>query len=771
MKTIFALSTLAAVATAQIGTFDQDGYMDLPSIPGMDFVGFGYDVRYLDDTNQGLRLPLMQFTFSEKKTYRYPLYKDRMYRVPDELFVRTVGTATAENTQFSTIEEYRENWAAKLGFKYSRSSTEPVPPENVNTTNQAGNEANAFNSSATPDLNNTNSRTEGYGDLLPSKYKSTSSGLFEVGVDFQFRKNMLKDSNPLQLSVHNTQTHQLYQLMVNKNKIRTHMQADINVLQEKQFATEPDAFRAFFEKYGTHYVQTAMLGGAIELASITSSIAETDFITTTANLSIVFATNESSSDVTGNVTEKLLPKDPRCTGDEDGWSWNTLKEECQTPYELECYAQMQPENEYVEKFDYVMDDEQHHNFIPMNFTDEGRGDAYTAFPWRRGPLPGLTRNCLTQDTVATCTFEAPSHFFFTPAGVTTAGRQNVLVMNSETQTADSNSRGISRQVKWGQPQLIQWDMFVVDGVNNVNPSHSYANIRFAYEGDVYTEQDDCGMWHLQIRGGSQPNVSHAVIAHTLADVQDVNHYTANKNHPILRGEWITYKLLINWETYKTDLWIKRQIPSAKWVLTNLRDVPLMFDKTGIDRIDLWNFKANSGRTLFDSMYFCNNAGGAKYQPVSKNAAVQKANSNMKQLITGDLDFAFEKRATSRKIQETSNYKVKGGDTSIVDLLNLRAKGETFRDWKASIPRNPAPVSFTLREISALFPKDPIQVTAGLASSGNKRQEVPLESVTIVPREEMRKAIAAFLVTVEEGEIIYPTAADEPQGFAVPLGQS
>jgi hypothetical protein len=49
--------------------------------------------------------------------------------------------------------------------------------------------------------------------------------------------------------------------------------------------------------------------------------------------------------------------------------------------------------------------------------------------------------------------------------------------------------------------------------------------------------------------------------------------------------------------------------------------------------------------------------------------------------------------------------LRGGDSSKVDLLDLRKVTDTFEIWKRTITNNPAPVGYTLREISTLFPDD------------------------------------------------------------------
>merc|ERR1712113_1094047 len=89
--------------------------------------------------------------------------------------------------------------------------------------------------------------------------------------------------------------------------------------------------------------------------------------------------------------------------------------------------------------------------------------------------------------------------------------------------------------------------------------------------------------------------------------------------------------------------------------------PLMSKASGIDRLDIYNRQA-AERSYVDNIKFCNDAGGSKYQPLQKGVATQKTTSNLRRVIGGQIDFGFEQKYLNKQIQESSNYKLKGGDS-------------------------------------------------------------------------------------------------------------
>jgi len=212
-------------------------------------------------------------------------------------------------------------------------------------------------------------------------------------------------------------------------------------------------------------------------------------------------------------------------------------------------------------------------------------------------------------------------------------------------------------------------------------------------------------------------------------------------------------MYMTWDTYLIDLWASFY-PTYKYQLI-FEAVPFRNQISAFERTDIYNLSPHSGKYWFNNIQLCNAAGGSKYQPLTKGSRVAQSTSNMREKIAGQIDFGYQTQEVNSQIQESSNYKLKGGDSSQVDLLNTRNAVTTFTNWKATIPQNPAPVAFALRSISFLFQKDEIQM-----------QDAASEAPYMVsPRAQMDAAITDFLTTKEIGEISYTKAADTPSTFS------
>jgi len=352
-----------------------------------------------------------------------------------------------------------------------------------------------------------------------------------------------------------------------------------------------------------------------------------------------------------------------------------------------------------------------------------------------------------------------------PVGVTF---NQSMYMDGSTQT-ESLVRNIGITRRWGssQPSLIQFDMYNVRG----NPSFSGegGNVEFWYEGDPSITSDDRMFfrmfwtsngtangqnlavgWATDLVGGKKAPDDHKS---TPFDNDYQPSYGLDKVQAITSGHTVSYSLYLRWDTYVIDVWANFW-PNKDYKLI-FEGVPFRYHISAFERMDIYNNNANSPKYFFTNMKLCNAAGGAAYQPLTKGSRIAQSNSNMRSKIAGQIDFGYQTKEVNNQIQESSNYKLKGGDSSKVDLLNTRNAATTFHDWKATIPQNPAPVAFTLRSISFLFQKDEVQM-----------QDAASEAVYMVsPRAQMDAAIDDFLVTKEVGEISFTKAADTPGTFA------
>jgi hypothetical protein len=88
--------------------------------------------------------------------------------------------------------------------------------------------------------------------------------------------------------------------------------------------------------------------------------------------------------------------------------------------------------------------------------------------------------------------------------------------------------------------------------------------------------------------------------------------------------------------------------------------------------------------------------------VSRQEALNGATKQFTQQITGRIDFGLEKTTKNLTYQSSSNWKLYGGDSNLVNLLDSRNSSAAILVWKQSITENPVAVQYRLREVSTLF---------------------------------------------------------------------
>jgi len=213
---------------------------------------------------------------------------------------------------------------------------------------------------------------------------------------------------------------------------------------------------------------------------------------------------------------------------------------------------------------------------------------------------------------------------------------------------------------------------------------------------------------------------------------------------LVSGNWWKFSLQINWDYQNFTVWYRPQQGNREYLVDQpiqlFREVPF-YNKQASSIAMVETYVVNKGAQFFvDTLTYCNAAGGAAYQPVTRDTAVTMSQSLMLQSISGRLDFNFQRTHSATTFEQTSNFRLKGGDTSKIDLLDLAKKTDSFQQWKVTLPQNPAPVLYTLKEISYLFPDKDVK--------------------GINQRKEMFRAISLFLTQIEVGEIIYNTSPDE-----------
>jgi len=215
-------------------------YLALDPIPGIDFVGFGYDARF-DDPRTALQVPLHTYSFKNQKTYQYPADRTRTYRVPDEIVARTIALTEAEAYLYSSLEQLTTSWGLDIGIDYGSSSS-------TNTSQQY----------CTEDLS-TNQTT------CKTQDTTNQTSLFSIGTRFAYARNTF-DSDEVYI-VQNTEKTQLFSVFLDTQSIRPEVKSTLTALGQLDYQKSPQTFYKFLERYGTHYVVSAVLGGKVHSES------------------------------------------------------------------------------------------------------------------------------------------------------------------------------------------------------------------------------------------------------------------------------------------------------------------------------------------------------------------------------------------------------------------------------------------------------------------------------------------------------------------------
>jgi len=268
MKLVSALILfLVAVVYGQV-PITGSSYDMLDVLPGLDFVGFGYDARF-DTAQTALQVPIMDFSFTQGKQFAYPTAKQFVYKVPDEIYLRNVAFTDADAYLYNSLSEYQTSLALNVGIDLSTlMSTTNTNSTCIQTTNG--------NSSST------NCTATGV---------ATAGQLFSIGSTVGF----IRDSFASQSSylVENSETTQLYHIFLDSRFIRPEVKDDLRNLANYLFTDNRQVYFKFLETYGTHYVTSATMGGQVSLLSSIAQVFQS--LTNTVNAGASGSTGSYSS--------------------------------------------------------------------------------------------------------------------------------------------------------------------------------------------------------------------------------------------------------------------------------------------------------------------------------------------------------------------------------------------------------------------------------------------------------------------------------------------
>jgi len=194
------------------------------AIYGLDFLGWGFDASYRD-TFFALKPQLFTFTWTDPQAYKYPTGTET-WLVPDQVYARTVGKTTTYAYVFDGLDQRRQVIDLRLNLK---ASTKQIEGELTFT-------LGAFSSSQN------------------KKHMS---------------RNMAETS--------------LYQLYLAKRELREDFLEDASELAAT-YDLDPTSYELFLRRYGTHYVDSVVIGGSVLQETTFQTDNVTDQLLITASL-------------------------------------------------------------------------------------------------------------------------------------------------------------------------------------------------------------------------------------------------------------------------------------------------------------------------------------------------------------------------------------------------------------------------------------------------------------------------------------------------------
>lgn len=216
---------------------------ELPPIFGLDFLGWGFDATYRDPFF-ALKPQMFKFSYNVRnRKYRYPIDIET-YSVPDQVFVRTVAkTNTYAYDFFSTTEE-RQLLDLRLNIK-------------VATTNIQG--------------------------------------------QLDFSLEMGKDSTKNSSTTVNLVETSLYQLYLGERIFLEEFKEAMEELSTT-YRLEPLAYKLFLARFGTHFVDSIVLGGSVWQRTVVNWETEQERLIINAALQGKFESSTGKSKESANST-------------------------------------------------------------------------------------------------------------------------------------------------------------------------------------------------------------------------------------------------------------------------------------------------------------------------------------------------------------------------------------------------------------------------------------------------------------------------------------
>lgn len=242
------------------------------ALPGLDTLGFGVNILngIPGKDPAAYTAPLYKWAFTEGTEYFYPLRPDFRYRVPDEVYVRTLAHMDSTSYFFDNVDQYIETLHLSVGLglditmnknKTNDTQTNPTPgptPPPTATPTASPTAAPASSNSSITDLTGSNTTS------LLSTFSLNS---FTGSLDIAFNRRHL-EFNQGKLIINSLKS-KLWQMVIGPElELRPSVQRALDKVKEGDNAL---AFYNFFTTYGTHFIESVVLGGSLDMTVKTTN--------------------------------------------------------------------------------------------------------------------------------------------------------------------------------------------------------------------------------------------------------------------------------------------------------------------------------------------------------------------------------------------------------------------------------------------------------------------------------------------------------------------
>lgn len=778
MKTLFILLVVSTLCFVSLGAPRPKA--EVP-IGGLEYLGNGFDIRF-STLDTGLLMPLLDYTYNKEKTYYYPPARDKgSFFIPDCTAVRTISETDSETNSYSTIQSREKKKLLEMGVNFKKSIVGQITP------------------APTPDPTTlTFSDGTKIADLiLPGEEVSFSpifaqvqkSNAFSLSAESITENSILSsDETYIVESVENTKMWQIRLQNSFRQNIRNKVKKDMKALEAAGIYNYQTAenYIQFIDRYGTHYIDSIIMGGSISMTSSVEKIAYQTIASENITLDV--------ASIIQNETESTLEPIEGSNECPKGWLFlNSVilpeNERCFLPPKLEC----QDEPGFYESFTTVdaVDDplpgRGWNRTLQTSVTDnavcndlgDGVRDCYRAIKVN-GPVKTKSRATAwgTSWTTDLTTYPEAEHTLQIETSpqdkVATYPRGDLFhLMKREFRPRLVTYKFMSTDHSSPNEHANFWIgdtttettiagfavrngyFFTTDYFMPMAPvyDHSYpgkqTGTRLETKTCQRTRTDTITTWYPtyiyeQYWIGSifpywiptlhwYSTVTYRTYMESYQCQVPVPVYEklwpssdisqlATK-HAIEANQWYDVSIVIDYDSQSYTVWLAK---SGDIITPLWVDLPFRNRVTALSKIDIFNRNPSPVGTktvsYYDEIKMCNAATGGAFTHLPPGGIQEIQRSAFQQALTGRIDFGIQSKFSNIITTEVATFKLKGGDVRYVNLLDTSKTVDAYLAWKKTIASNPVPVQFKLKPIGDLFYTPDPAAVAAAAAAAAQAKE-------------------------------------------------